>query len=140
MAFGYGVDLWCTDELNTARFARRSMVVAQALYRRLTTPYGDLLDRDGNPLDYGFDLAGYIGRADTGSVELTIADVAAAQCRKDDRVRSCRGEARATRHPNGDVDIDLALTVVLDDEFGTTFRMTMTISEARAAFTGVTEL
>lgn len=64
----FGRDIACTDSLRTGRYATGLRVVAEALYRRLITRRGELLD---DP-DYGLPLSDYLGSV------VTAADIARA--------------------------------------------------------------
>lgn len=92
MAKGYGSDTWCGDSLVTGRFSRGRMHVILALYRRLKTPKGTLrpLNEDSNEdeLDYGFDVAQFVGACDPEVAVLIAPPQIAAECEKDDRVLS----------------------------------------------------
>ena len=85
MALGYGVDLWCDSRLQTARYARGSRALAQALFRRLTTPRGSLR---GTPEAeaYGLDISQFIGSASQPIVLASIPSQVRAELAKDDRI------------------------------------------------------
>jgi hypothetical protein len=62
MSTNYGRELSCTRTLKTGRYVSGVTVVAEAIYRRLTTPRGMLLggESEGN---YGLDLMSLVGSA-----------------------------------------------------------------------------
>lgn len=56
----FGRDISCTTSLRTGRYATSARLVAEALYRRLTTPRGTLRGGDEEE-SYGFDLTELVG-------------------------------------------------------------------------------
>lgn len=101
----YGIDTSCTDKLLPGVLARGVQVVAEAIYRRLTTPRGMLLE---DP-DYGRDVREYL------SMEMTPTNLARVpgeirnEVMKDDRIESC--ELTSTITGTG---ASVALEVTLD--------------------------
>lgn len=96
MATDYGHDLACTSDL-TANMAEVDglTTLVQALYRRLITPRGGLID-DPN---YGFDCASLL---DEGVTQRTLALLAAqidAELVKDERVGSSKTTGQFTPGP-----------------------------------------
>lgn len=81
---GFGSDMSCTDDI-TADAAELDgsdpLVVAQANYRRLTTPRGALPD----DADYGFDVRGFCGKPLTKKALTEIPGQVRAELQKDDR-------------------------------------------------------
>lgn len=62
MATDFGKDTSCTDSLRPGRYATGARLVAEACYRRLTTPRGMLRGGD-DEANYGLDLTELIGSA-----------------------------------------------------------------------------
>lgn len=95
---GYGTDLSCTDDCDATMSevdALSPEAVGQALIRRLSTAHGRLIDDPellvavGEDPDYGYNLANML-HVDVTPLELAAkADLAAAECKKDDRVETC---------------------------------------------------
>lgn len=86
VAIDYGWDLSCTDDLTEEMLeVGGNTVLIEALYRRLITPRGRLLD-DPN---YGFDLRQYLN-ADIDISARTLGEIASGieqEFAKDQRVR-----------------------------------------------------
>lgn len=82
---GFGSDLSCADDL-TADMAELDtddpLVVAQAVYRRLTTPRGGLID---DP-DYGLDVRSFLHKGMTPAEVRAIAGQIRLEILKDERV------------------------------------------------------
>lgn len=86
----YGTDLDCADDLTEImREISGQNVVAQAIYRRLTTPRGQLIDDE----DYGIDVRSFLSRGvDAGrlrEIEGTIRQ----EVLKDERVANVTAKA-----------------------------------------------
>ena len=89
MASGYGIEMWCTDTLRTGRYARRAMVLAQALFRRVITPRGMLRAESSTTSAadeariYGIDLAGMVGQVAYEDLPEFVASTLRAEFLKD---------------------------------------------------------
>lgn len=87
MATDYGTDTSCLTSLRTGRLVSGVRLVAEAAYRRVTTPRG-MLQGGEDEANYGIDLADLIGSV------VTTADAAALPGRienellKDERIES----------------------------------------------------
>lgn len=89
----YGHDLACTSDLTAAMVEVDGLTtLAQALYRRLITPRGGLID-DPN---YGFDCTSMIDQGMTARQLALIASQIDAELVKDERVASSRTTGRFT--------------------------------------------
>ena len=85
--YDYGHDLSCTDDLTAAMVEVDGLTtLAQALYRRLITPRGGLID-DPN---YGFDASSLIDEGVTNRKLALIASQIDAELVKDERVRTSK--------------------------------------------------
>jgi hypothetical protein len=94
----YGRDLSCTDSLTTGRYVTGVRLIAQALYRRLTTPRGMLRGGEEEAI-YGLDLTELLGASlnDSATEVATLAGRIEAECLKDDRVEDVSVTVSATR-------------------------------------------
>lgn len=82
----YGRDLSCTDGLRTGRYVTGARLLAEACYRRLTTPRG-MLRGGEEEANYGLDLSAEIGT--TGNPGVLAASLAARvrnELLKDERI------------------------------------------------------
>lgn len=89
--FGYGSDLSCDDDLTAycdEVGGGSKLALGQALYRRLITPRGSLLD---DP-DYGVDVPGFLGNGVTQRELAGLAGAIRNELVKDDRVDSAQAE------------------------------------------------
>ncbi len=83
----FGRDTSCTTELRTGRFARGARLVAEAAFRRLTTPRGML--RGGEvEAEYGLDLLGLVGSVTTKGDAAALGGRIESELRKDERIVS----------------------------------------------------
>lgn len=114
---GYGSDVWCGDSLVTGRFSRGVQHVALALYRRLITSKSTLrpLDEESNEdeLDYGFDLAQFVGGVSPEIAVLIAPAQIQAELRKDDRVVDVVATGRYAYNTDGTADLIFDVSVTL---------------------------
>lgn len=89
MAVDYGTDTSCMASLRTGRLVSGARLVAEAAYRRLTTPRGTL--RGGEEeANYGLDLTACIGSAQTAADRAAMPGRIAMELSKDERVIETR--------------------------------------------------
>lgn len=96
MATDFGKDVSCTTELHTGRYASGSRVVAEAAYRRLTTPRG-MLRGGEDEANYGLDLTELIGSASTKADAAALPSRVKAELLKDERIISANVVVTPTR-------------------------------------------
>lgn len=115
---GYGSEVWCLDGIISGRYARGWRAVAQALYRRLTTPRGDLwflvegYAQGSEEMAYGFDISEWIGTVGLETAIASLPSQIEAECAKDPRVAEV--EASVVEVPPGPSDagtITLEITI-----------------------------
>ena len=98
---GYGTDLHCLDDCDE-NFSEvdpySPEAVGEALYRRLCTPHGHILNDPeaviavGEDPDYGYNIVQLLSIDSSDISQRAHSDLAAAECMKDDRVRSATVE------------------------------------------------
>jgi hypothetical protein len=132
---GFGTDLWCYDSVLTGRLASGVELVAQAIYRRLTTARGTLIDGDDGQV-YGTDVSDFVGMVGPDNAVDAIPDLIVAEVLKDDRVETAAVKASIARDAVGlatvTVDIDVALA-----DAGGTFTLTLAVSDVTTALLGL---
>jgi len=134
---GYGVDIWCAGALSAGRLARGRQVVAQALYRRLTTPRGTLRDGD-EAANYGIDLADYVGAIGTDTAIAALPGIVRGELQKDDRVIQIDVDPPIVeRLASGLLSINLSISAYLTDELDP-LGLTVAISDVGVSLLGVT--
>lgn len=135
MSQGYGTDLWCADEVRTGQLVSGAELVAQALYRRLTTPRGTLIDgADGEV--YGTDVSDFVGQVGADAAVDAIPDVVLAEVLKDDRVDTATVDASITRDAAGQATLSVEIEGTLRDS-DDTFALTLAISDVATVLVGV---
>lgn len=134
----FGQDTFCYDQIVTGRLASGVDVLAQAIYRRLTTPRGTLDDGDEG-LVYGLDVLDFVGTLGTDAAVDAIPDVVRAEVLKDDRVDRVEITAKIERLSSGLVVINLDVDVFPADE-STAFQLTLAVSNVTVALLGVSEI
>ena len=116
MATDYGSDMSCVDDLDAMMtdldgVADGPTVVAQAIYRRITTPRGMVIDAP----DYGIDVAALLHKGMTRAELLGVAGVVRKEIMKDDRVASV--DVVATHRTADPAAVDLVVRgTTLDGE------------------------
>lgn len=85
MSVDLGRDLSCTTSILTGRKVRGARLVAEAIYRRLTTPRGSLRGGEAEA-NYGLDLTRLIGSVSTASAAAALEGQIRAEAAKDERV------------------------------------------------------
>lgn len=83
----FGVDVSCVTSLRTGRYASGLRLVAEAVYRRVTTPKGTLQGGE-DELNYGIDIAGLLGSLVTASQIAAAPGQIEAEIMKDERIAS----------------------------------------------------
>lgn len=135
MAVGYGRDTFCFTEILTGRIVTGAELVAQAIYRRLTTPRGTLRGGEEESV-YGLDLLDFVGRTGPQAVVDALPDVVEAEVLKDDRVVSCACKATRTVYPDSSVAVTLDIACTLRDE-GEDFTLTLGVSAVSVSVLGL---
>jgi hypothetical protein len=135
MATGYGVDTWATDSLFTGRLARGKTLVAQACYRRLTTPRGTLR---GGPEEenYGIDMSGLVGAHDPARVAAMLPSMIRGELLKDDRIADVDTQVTYALATDGTATFDVVINVATYDD-GNDFELTLTVSSVTTKLVGL---
>lgn len=81
----YGRELSCTDQISTVRYVTGARLVAEAAYRRLTTPRG-LLRGGEDEADYGLDLLELVGSVRSDADAASLPGRIRNELAKDDRI------------------------------------------------------
>jgi len=135
VSVGFGVDAYAWDTLVTGRLARGSELVAQAIFRRLTTARGTLIDgADGEV--YGLDLNDFVGQVGPQNAIATLPDVIRAEVLKDDRVDSVDVSVVSVTQPDASYYLTIEIAATLADEAGD-FTLTISVDEVSTAFLGL---
>lgn len=135
MATGFGTDLWCTDQIFTGRLASGVELVAQAIYRRLTTARGTLRDGDDGQV-YGTDVSDFVGMVGPDNAIDALPDVIVAEILKDDRVERTDVRATIVRDAAGLATVTIEIDGVLRDS-GESFTLTLGVSDVTTALLGL---
>lgn len=135
MSVGFGTDLWCYESVYTGRLATGAELVAQAIYRRLTTARGMLDDGDDGQV-YGLDVSDFVGMVGPDNAVDAIPDMIVAEVTKDDRVASAEVSAAITRDSAGlaTVAVDIACTL---EDTGESFTLTLAVSDVATSLLGL---
>lgn len=136
MATGFGVDLHCYDSLRTGRLVSSVELLAQAIYRRLTTARGTLDDGEEGFV-YGLDLLDFVGTVGSDAAVDAIPDVVIAEVLKDDRVDRVETSVSIERGTDGLFVINLDVDVFPVDE-AQSFTLSLAVSDVTVALLGVT--
>lgn len=94
-AVDFGQDTSCTTSLRTGQLVSGPRLVAEALYRRFTTPRG-MLRGGEDEANYGLDLVGIIGSVSTKSDAAALEGRILSEAQKDERIQSVSVTVNAT--------------------------------------------
>ena len=97
---GFGSDLSCGKRLTTGRMVGGRTLLAEAIWRRLTTPRGTL-SGSAEASAYGLDLAAYVGAVGERIAEAALPSIVEAELLKDDRIAAVSVTATAYRADDG---------------------------------------
>lgn len=84
MTTNLGTEMSCTRGIRTGRFVSGARVVAEALFRRVTTPRGMLRGSEEED-NYGIDLADLVGSVESDADVASLPGRIRAECSKEDR-------------------------------------------------------
>jgi hypothetical protein len=135
MSTGFGTDTWCTDQIFTGRLASGAELVAQAIYRRLTTARGTLRDGDDGQV-YGTDVSDFVGMVGPDNAVDALPDVVVAEILKDDRVERADVSAAIARDSAGLATVTIDVDCVLRDS-GESFTLTLAVGDVTTALLGL---
>src|SRR5262245_61811739 len=87
MTTNFGRDLSCSTSIRSGRFVSGARLVAEAAYRRLTTPRG-MLRGSEEEQNYGIDVTELVGSATSPATVATLQGRIRAELEKDERIES----------------------------------------------------
>ena len=123
MTIDYGTELSWTDDVDpTHRFVTGTRLLGEALYRRLITPRGQLLD---DP-DYGLGIVQLLNKPMTTREIASLPARIQAECLKDERVAS----VTATVTRTGEI---WKISLVATASSGEPFRLVMSVDQVTPA-------
>ncbi|WP_437623395.1 hypothetical protein [Sorangium sp. So ce1151] len=124
---GFGADLDCGEDLREdMRLASPRLALAQAAYRRLTTPRGAVIDSP----DYGTDLRELLSRGMTSAELAAVPGVVRGELTKDERFESVDVRTRM-------LDTATLELVIRCRTASSPFELTMNVTAAAATLAGV---
>lgn len=132
----YGTDTYCYDAIRTGRLASGVDLLAQAIYRRLTTARGTLDDGEEGTV-YGLDILDFVGTIGTDNAVAALPDLVIAEVTKDDRVDRVEVSASTVRGTDGLVTVNLDVDVFPADA-SQSFTLSLAVSDVTVALLGVT--
>lgn len=129
----YGREVSCTTSLLTGRYVSGVTVVAQAIYRRLTTPRGLLLGGESEAC-YGLDLMSLVGSVSDSRSASSLPGRIENECRKDERIETVKATVvRTVDGPSTTYTITIQATTALGP-----FTLQMLVSAVTVELLGVT--
>ena len=109
MATNLGRDTSCTTGLRSGRLVTGPRLVAEAMFRRVTTRRGTL--RGGkDEANYGINLADYVGRANDRATIAPLEGLIAVECRKDRRVLDVKAKVTPRQVSATETALDVTIT------------------------------
>jgi hypothetical protein len=131
----YGRDTYCYDRIVTGRTATGVELLAQAIYRRLTTPRGTLDDGDEG-LVYGLDVSNFVGMVGTQRAVDALPGTVEAELLKDERLSSVTVTASVVTDSAGLSTVTLAIVAIPESDLET-FTLSLSVSDVTVALLGV---
>jgi phage baseplate assembly protein W len=130
----FGKDTSCDSELRPGQLASGSRLVAEAVYRRLTTPRGSLIGSD-EEAEYGLDLLDLIGSSVVDADVAAMPGLIRNEVLKDERVKSVTVTVKkSTLGPS------ISLLVSIDGEtFDQDFQLTLLASDVTVQLLNISE-
>jgi hypothetical protein len=126
MTTGLGVEMYCLDRMRTGKYVSGRAALAQAIYRRLTTPRGTLRGGDDEQA-YGIDLPGFVGDTATQIAVAALPGIIRAELLEDDRIVDAVATVIADAPSNGLVTLTIEIRVVpVDDDAELTLTIAVT--------------
>lgn len=132
MATNFGRDISCTTGLRSGRYASGRRLVAEACYRRLSTPRGMLRGGD-EEANYGIDLSEYLGASRPKAAAASLPAIIESELRKDERVEQV--DTTVTLTSNG-VASELLLTIRVTTAEGP-FDLQVSVDEVSVELLGI---
>lgn len=130
MSAGYGYGMSALSKLSTGRRVSGARLIAEAIYRRLTTPRGTV----ANAPTYGLDLSAYLGAVGGQVAIAALPAIIESEVLKDDRVASVEVTVvRDATTKSESLEITLSVTPV--DEFEE-FDLTLAVSDVDTTIVG----
>lgn len=129
-----GKDVSCTTSRRTGRYATGARLVAEAFFRRLTTPRGMLRGGEEEAF-YGFDLTELVGSTKTRSDIASIPGRILAELQKDERAESIGVEVVEVAQPNGDLKLQITISARTADG---PFELVIAATAVTAEILGIT--
>lgn len=108
MTTNFGRDTSCLQSLRTGRFVSGVRLVAEAAYRRLTTPRGMLRGGEAEA-NYGLDLLDMLGKATTAALKAAMPGRIENELEKDERIETSRATILESKETNGAVTWDITI-------------------------------
>lgn len=129
-----GKDVSCTTSRRTGRYATGARLVAEAFYRRLTTPRGMLRGGEEEAI-YGLDITELIGSSKTKSDIAAIPGRILAELQKDERAERVGVEVLELPQTNGDLKLQITISAHCADG---PFELVIKASAVTAELVGIT--
>ena len=129
----FGDERSCTDSLRTSRFASGPRLVAEACYRRLTTPRGTLRGGDDEQ-NYGLDLLNLIGTVSSASAAAALPGQIESELLKDERLDSVTATVTSSV-----VGPSTSWSIVVEGETAEgPFALTLSVDDVTVSLLGIT--
>lgn len=131
----YGADTYCLTGLRTGRLVTGVMLVAQAVYRRLSTPRGTL-QGGADEANYGLDLSAYVGDIGPEAAARVLPGLIRGELLKDERIADVKSAVTTSYNNDGTADLEVEINCALVDS-ADTFALTLGVDETSVELLGV---
>ncbi len=132
MPTDFGRDTSCATALRTGRLSTGRQLLAEAAYRRITTPRG-MLRGGEQETNYGIDITSFVGTSEPRKLAASLPVIVRAELLKDERFIDVDVNLSVTEE--GPVT-EFDLSIVLTDTDGP-FTFKVGVDEVSARFLGI---
>lgn len=129
----FGRDISCTTAIRSGRTVTGVRIVAEAAYRRLTTPRG-MLRGGEDEANYGLDLSEFIGAQSSASTAAAFPGIIRGELLKDERIESVEVDVVETQ---SGASITYSIRIVGKTNEGP-FELQIAVDDVSTALVGIT--
>jgi len=131
----YGRDVSCTTSLRSGRTVSGTRLVAEACYRRLTTPRG-MLRGGEEEANYGLDLTELVGHSNPARLAASLPSKIRSELTKDERIVDATVTVETvTDGPS----TSFIVTIEVETDDAETFDLVLSVSDVSVELLGITE-
>lgn len=133
MATDFGRDTSCTTSMRTGRIVRGRQLLAEAAFRRITTPPGTLRGGEAER-NYGIDVTALVGASEPRKAAARLPGIIRAELLKDERFLDATATVVAIA---SGAATEFEINIRLETEESGAFTFKVGVDEVSAQFLGI---